>query len=245
MISSAWIVALSAALGAGPIGYGGGYEHATHGPAVADYNGGDAYHHGGAYVTGGHPAVVGFAEQLYPFDAPEPWLHGYHQEIPAYGGFNNFRPYNYKHVLSQSQAAGGWGMPPTMPYSQQYWHRYHQQAAMKQHISRVGASEYMAELARLRAREDFEQHRKIASQRQAEPSTQNVPLNLTPNFEEVDPPPTIDPVTYQYLSRLEAMQSKITKQKAQLQSIQQALYEQQQKQEKSPTKKKRNLFRRK
>jgi hypothetical protein len=100
---------LAAALTSGPVYYDGGYG----GPAA--YGGFDAY---------------GFGGQLYPYDGPEPWLHGYFQEIPAYGGYAAFRPYNYKHVLSQSQAAGGWGLNPTMPYSQQFWHRYHAAATM-------------------------------------------------------------------------------------------------------------------
>jgi len=69
-------------------------------------------------------------EQRYPFDTQQNWVHGYHQEIPAYGGYSAYRPYNYKDVLSQSQTAAGWGMSPTMPYSQQFWHRYHDQATM-------------------------------------------------------------------------------------------------------------------
>ena len=73
---------------------------------------------------------TGFGGDLYPYDSHYPWVHGYFQEIPAYGGFVGFRPYNYKHVLSQSQAAGGWGLAPTMPYSQQFWHRYHQPATL-------------------------------------------------------------------------------------------------------------------
>jgi hypothetical protein len=59
----------------------------------------------------------GCGEARYPFDAPEPWLHGYFQETPAYGGYRAFRPYNYKHVFVQSQIAAGWGAPATMPYS--------------------------------------------------------------------------------------------------------------------------------
>jgi hypothetical protein len=62
-------------------------------------------------------------EPRFPFDCPQPWLHGYIQEIPAYAGFHAFRPYNYKHVYSQSQIAAGWGLSPLSPYSQQYWHR--------------------------------------------------------------------------------------------------------------------------
>lgn len=69
-------------------------------------------------------------EQRYPFDSQQNWVHGYFQDIPAYGGHVFFRPYNYKDVMSQSQTSAGWGMSPTMPYSQQFWHRYHDQATM-------------------------------------------------------------------------------------------------------------------
>ncbi len=67
-----------------------------------------------AAVPEGQP---GCGEARYAFDAPEPWLHGYFQETPAYGGYRAFRPYNYKHVFVQSQIAAGWGAQPTMPYS--------------------------------------------------------------------------------------------------------------------------------
>jgi len=33
-------------------------------------------------------------EQRYPFDSQQNWVHGYFQEIPAYGGYHYFRPYN-------------------------------------------------------------------------------------------------------------------------------------------------------
>ncbi|MCA9072837.1 MAG: hypothetical protein KDA84_28130 [Planctomycetaceae bacterium] len=74
---------------------------------------------------------TGFGGQLYPYDTHYPWVHGYFQEIPAYGGYVSFRPYNYKHVMSQTQAAGGWGLNPTLAYSQQFWHRYHQRASLQ------------------------------------------------------------------------------------------------------------------
>jgi hypothetical protein len=72
----------------------------------------------------------GQAETRHPFDTQQNWVHGYFQEIPAYRGHVYFRPYNYKHVLSQSQTAGGWGMNPNLAYSQQFWHRYQDQATM-------------------------------------------------------------------------------------------------------------------
>lgn len=83
----------------------------------------------GGHLTAGLTGSI--EEELYPYDGPEPWIHGYWQEIPSYGGFAAFRPYNYKHVLSQSQTAGGWGMSAQMPYSQQFWHRYQQRAGMR------------------------------------------------------------------------------------------------------------------
>lgn len=78
----------------------------------------------------GRYGFEGSSEQRYPFDSQQNWVHGYHQEIPAYGGHHTFRPYNYKDVLSQSQTAAGWGERPAMPYSQQFWHKYHDQATM-------------------------------------------------------------------------------------------------------------------
>ena len=74
--------------------------------------------------------VEATSEPRYPFDTQQNWVHGYFQEIPAYGGHHLFRPYNYKDVMSQSQTAAGWGERPGMPYSQQFWHKYHDQATM-------------------------------------------------------------------------------------------------------------------
>ncbi len=78
----------------------------------------------------GRNGFEGSSEQRYPFDSQQNWVHGYHQEIPAYGGHHVYRPYNYKDVLSQSQTAAGWGERPAMPYSQQFWHKYQDQATM-------------------------------------------------------------------------------------------------------------------
>jgi hypothetical protein len=100
------------------------------GPATVPFDGGPLVGPG----PGGPPLpppAVPLGDPLFPYDSQEPWMHGYFQEIPAYGGYLSFRPYNYRHVLSQSQAAGGWGMRPTMPYSHHFWHRYHEQATME------------------------------------------------------------------------------------------------------------------
>jgi len=72
----------------------------------------------------------GGGDQLFPFDSPEPWQHGYFQEMPAYGGFASFRPHNYKHVIAQTQVAGGWGINPTMAYAHQWYHRYRNRSGM-------------------------------------------------------------------------------------------------------------------
>ena len=83
---------------------------------------------GGMYPT--YDAVTsgggGGNDQMYPFDSPEPWLHGYFQEMPAYAGNATFRPHNYKHVLAQMQQASSWGINPAMAYSHQWYHPYRQ-----------------------------------------------------------------------------------------------------------------------
>jgi hypothetical protein len=83
------------------------------------------------YPVGGDyygPSSIDSSEPLFAYDDQEPWKHGYLQVMPYYGGHHLFLPYNYKAVFSQSQVAAGWGMPNVMPYSQQFWHRYEQQA---------------------------------------------------------------------------------------------------------------------
>jgi hypothetical protein len=98
------------------------------------------------------PASVGSNEPLFPYDDQQPWKHGYLHIMPFYGGHFFFRPYNYKQVIAQSQTAAGWGMPGTMPYSQQFWHRYAYQADLSNpRLSNVERQQYEYELARLRA----------------------------------------------------------------------------------------------
>ena len=104
-----------------------------------------------------------YGEPRLPADSQEPWLHGYIREIPAYGGFNSARPYNYKHVQPHAQTAGGWGMSPQAPYSQQFWGGYHDEATMRQHLTTLGTEEYAAEIARLKARQDFQEQLKRPS----------------------------------------------------------------------------------
>jgi hypothetical protein len=73
-------------------------------------------------------ASIGQSEPLYPFDDQDKWKHGWLKEMPYYHGYHTFRPYNYQHVYGQSQTAASWGLPATMPYSQQWWHKYSAQA---------------------------------------------------------------------------------------------------------------------
>ncbi len=65
----------------------------------------------------------GPASEYHPSDAADPWVHGYVQERPAFGGYASFRPYNYKHVYAQSLAAATWGLDPQRPYCQDLWKR--------------------------------------------------------------------------------------------------------------------------
>lgn len=149
-------VTLAAALGQMPYGGGGGAYTIPTGPAYGAT--GPAYGAGmsGGPAVGGPPPVTATGgsngyEQLYPFDAYENWMRGQFQDIPAYGGFHGFRPYNYKHVLSQSQVAGGWGMSPSMPYSHDYFRRAQGITATRDpRYSQTDAS-LLNDLARLRA----------------------------------------------------------------------------------------------
>ena len=191
MLHSFWSVALSAAMGAGPAQYVDGQQQGYYpGPQSA---------YAVPEVGEGYYAGNGETDQLHPYDSPEPWLHGYIQEIPAYGGYGAFRPYNYKHVPSQSQAAAGWGMPPMMPYSQQFWHRYADEASMQQHLSDVGNNEYAAELARLRARHDFEAQRSGAMpaqnvQLQSYTTAQPIPMQQPQAYMRPTAPVVVPPV---------------------------------------------------
>ncbi len=129
---SGWLLALTVAAspgqcGPGGCGVGGGMAFSpgmASGSFVAG-QGGFSNPYDSVSAGGG-----GGGDQLYPFDSPEPWLHGYFQELPAHSGYASFRPHNYKHVLAQMDVAGRWGISPTMAYSHQWYHRYRQRAGM-------------------------------------------------------------------------------------------------------------------
>jgi hypothetical protein len=92
-------------------------------PAVAQ----DPYHQ--PYVGA---SSFGAQETLFRYDDQEPWKHGWKKQMSYHEGFQAFRPYNYHHVFGQTQAAAAYGQ--TMPYSQQWWHRYHSASAQYNHL---------------------------------------------------------------------------------------------------------------
>lgn len=147
MSAGLWMIAFAATCGADPCpcqnGAGAGVAYGAPYGATGAYGVTGGYVGGATGYVSGQPSNAAVSvpggvggDQLFPYDAPAPWQHGYIQEIPAYGGYVGFRPYNYKHVLSQSQVAGGWGLQPTAPYSQQFWHRYHARATMHAQTAR-------------------------------------------------------------------------------------------------------------
>lgn len=123
MSSSLLAIALSAALSQVPYGPPGQVASGPSAPGPENASSGTGL---GAFGAG---------EPYFPFDAYEPWVHGHFQRIPAYGGYHYYRPYNYRHVMPQSQVSAGWGMPATMPYSQGFFR------------SREGAQHYGASSA--------------------------------------------------------------------------------------------------
>jgi hypothetical protein len=178
MSSSLWAVTVMLTLGQNPYGCqtcnAGGYVGGT--PIVSGYgvpsgvamSGGATG--GGLYSTGmGLNAYSGSnGDTLLPFDTQEAWMHGYFQEIGAYGGYHYFRPYNYKHVFSQVDLSYRWGQPQGLPYSQQWWHRYHSRAALNPAAAMQmsqAPSAYEIEMARQRAWRDFQAEQERLVQR--------------------------------------------------------------------------------
>jgi hypothetical protein len=139
---SGWLLALTVAASPGQCGPGGCGMDAgmAFSPGMASGSfvagqGGFSNPYDSVSAGGG-----GGGDQLYPFDSPEPWLHGYFQRLPAYGGNASFRPHNYKHVLAQMEVAGRWGMSPVMAYSHQWYHRYRQRSGMHPNFGMGGSA---------------------------------------------------------------------------------------------------------
>jgi hypothetical protein len=128
MSSSLWAMTVIMALGGDPYGCPTG----NNGGLVSGGYSGGVSAGGGIYSTGmGLNSYSGSnCDTLFPYDSQEAWIHGYFQEIGPYPGSHYFRPYNYRQVLPQVDLANRWGQPQGMPYSQQWWHRYHSRAAL-------------------------------------------------------------------------------------------------------------------
>lgn len=197
MSSSLWAMAVIVALGGGPYdcqtcNQGGGVVGGAPVGGYGGYGGMSSYGGtgGGLYSTGmglnGYSGSNG--DTLLPFDTQEAWMHGYFQEIGAYPGYSYFRPYNYKHVFSQTDLSYRWGQPHGMPYSQQWWHRYQTRASLTPPVQ-VQMSQaqmnYETEMARLRAWRDF----------QAEQARSTPPTNYNSATPYASQPIMIDPAT--------------------------------------------------
>ena len=149
MTAYLWTISMSVALGAFP-GTCSTCSTGMNAPvynAAPAYSGGmvvDGYAGGGAYGAEMYGGTNG-RDPLFPFDGQEPWLHGYFQEMSPYGSYNYYRPYNYRNVFAQSRTAAAWGMPANMPYSQQFWHRYKAQAAMRRPVQHTSPYDYNEE----------------------------------------------------------------------------------------------------
>lgn len=124
MSTTLFAIAIAAAIGGDPAIPNGAYGTAEI-PYDSNYTDSN-YPMTSSGVTGGI-----YGDPLYPFDSQYPWQHGYFQEISPYSGYHYFKPYNYRHVLSQTQTAAGWGITPQLAYSQHFWNRYQERATWK------------------------------------------------------------------------------------------------------------------
>lgn len=180
----------------------------------------------------------GGGDQLYPFDSPEPWLHGWFQEIPAYGGYHTFRPHNYKHVIAQMEVAGRWGMNPTMPYSAQWYTPFrqragmhpdfgHQQASNEFHhpgmlaAANPGGSNTPAQPANIVATHPATDVQTVGAFHRGYPGTA-IPGIATPYYQVPAVPQSYAP-QQEYLDRLEQLQKQLEQQTFQMQVMQEQL----------------------
>ena len=238
---SSWLVALSVAVSPG--------QCATCGPVGGEIMGGGmAFSPGmssGSWTAGmggfGNPydAVSmgggGGGDQLYPFDSPEPWLWGYFQEIPAYGGYASFRPHNYKHVLAQMDVAGRWGISPTMAYSHQWYHRYRQRAGMHPNFGTPYAAKTAPNYGDVAAVDSpsgpdryFDSGKSGDSLIQAAAMERGysgtpIPGISVPNYQFSEVPEGRNTLGDEYLSRISQMQQHIDRQNYEMQVLRQQM----------------------
>jgi hypothetical protein len=187
----------------------------------------------------------GGGDQLYPFDSPEPWLHGYFQELPAHGGYASFRPHNYKHVLAQMEVASRWGISPVMAYSHQWYHKYRQRSGMHPNFG-VGGSASLEQpsygnYAQNQAQNVAPDQRyapavspastsgRMSSLQQAAAFQRGyidsaIPGITTPFYQRVTPRPAAESVAAispEYLDRMDNLQKQLEEQTFQMQLMQQ------------------------
>ncbi len=126
----------------GPAGAGGqvGGPVGGGGPGVSQYG------PGAVMVAPNSTQAFNTGDPFYPYDYEPNWTHGYFQEIPAYGGYHFFRPYNYKNVMPQSQVSAAWGNAANMPYSHQYFDRVAGHQTVGNYGSRSGIARTSQEL---------------------------------------------------------------------------------------------------
>jgi len=158
MSTTFFALALAAAIGADPA-----ISNNANGAAEMSYD--SNYPMTSSGVTGGI-----YGDELYPFDSQYPWQHGYFQEISPYSGYHYFKPYNYRHVLSQTQTAAGWGITPQLSYSQHFWNRYQEQATWKNYALPPREQDIEAIQKRKREYQEKYQEQRSSSYLQQQPT---------------------------------------------------------------------------
>ncbi len=177
----------------------------------------------------------GGGDQLYPFDSPEPWLHGWFQEMPAYGGYHTFRPHNYKHVVAQMDVAGRWGISPVMPYSHQWYHPFRQRAGMHPDFGHQQASNEIShpglmsapvslastptQTANLAYSQPQPEVQPVAAYHRGYTGTP-IPGISTPYYQV---PAPASPASQEYLDRLDQLQKQLEQQTFQMQVMQEQM----------------------
>jgi hypothetical protein len=115
------------------------------------------------------------------YDAYEPWVHGYWQELPAYGGYAYYRPYNYRHVYVQSEVAASWGTSAQMPYSQEYYRRAREQGILEQRTTSIGGRHGLPLVYRQRPRMNRQAPTEIIAKTSAERPARQKPIPRQPS----------------------------------------------------------------
>lgn len=248
---SGWLLALTVAASPGQCGPGG-----------CGMDGGMAFSPGmasGSFVAGQggfsnpYDSVSagggGGGDQLYPFDSPEPWLHGYFQELPAHAGYGSFRPHNYKHVLAQMEVASRWGMSPVMAYSHQWYHKYRQRSGMHPNFGMGGSASldppsygnvaqnqspgmasdsYAPPTSTAASRSQMSPLQQAAAFQQGYTGA-SIPGITTPYYQRTRLQPAAAPVqaaSPEYLDRMDNLQKQLEEQTFQMQLMQQRLQSQ-------------------